>query len=344
MSDFITKTAKIFFVIFFLLSGSLFVYAQIPESREVISFKVSPGNPRPADIVTVSIESFSIDLDKADSIAWLVNNEVVDRGAGVKQIQFQAGRLGSRAVIEVVVSGTDLGTILESITIRPTEVDLIWEAKTYTPPFYKGKALPSSSAEITVTAIPQFVTSNGNKLKSSELIFTWKKGRKVLGNDSGRGKDTLKMMGPRIFNSTLIQANVSSVGGTLTGKGFAQVSATAPRIVFYENDIILGMKYGNAIGRNFTLTNEEITVTAHPYFFSGNRRVSSDFEYDWRIDGSSFPSSPEDESSIVLRQVGEGEGSVTVALSIQSIDKILQAARESFSVIFGVGKETPFNF
>jgi hypothetical protein len=283
-------------------------------------------------------------LDKADSIAWLVNNEVVDRGAGVKQIQFQAGRLGSRAVIEVVVSGTDLGTILESITIRPTEVDLIWEAKTYTPPFYKGKALPSSSAEITVTAIPQFVTSNGNKLKSSELIFTWKKGRKVLGNDSGRGKDTLKMMGPRIFNSTLIQANVSSVGGTLTGKGFAQVSATAPRIVFYENDIILGMKYGNAIGRNFTLTNEEITVTAHPYFFSGNRRVSSDFEYDWRIDGSSFPSSPEDESSIVLRQVGEGEGSVTVALSIQSIDKILQAARESFSVIFGVGKETPFNF
>ncbi|MDP6388186.1 MAG: hypothetical protein QGG63_02850, partial [Candidatus Pacebacteria bacterium] len=275
MSNYITK---FFIVSFFLLFVSLFAHAQIPSSGEIISFEVSPENPRPGDVVTVSIKSFSVDLDRADSIIWLVNDEIISRGVGIKQMHFQAGKLGSRSVIDVVARGTSLGTVSESITIRPTEVDLIWEAKTYTPPFYKGKALPSSSAEITVTAIPQFVTSNGNKLKSSELIFTWKKGRKVLGNDSGRGKDTLKITGPKIFRSTLIQVKVESLGRTLAGKGFAQVFAVAPRIVFYENDIILGMKYGNAIGRNFTLTNEEITVTAHPYFFSGNRRVSSDFE------------------------------------------------------------------
>ncbi len=232
----------------------------------------------------------------------------------------------------------------ESITIAPTEVDLLWEAKTYTPPFYSGKALPSSDAEITITAIPQFVTSNGNKLKSSELIFTWKRDGKVLGKDSGRGRDTIEITGPRIFNSTLIQVKVSSLGGTLHGKGFAQIFTVQPKIIFYKNDIILGMRYEKGIKDTLTLSEEEVNITAHPYFFSGNRRVSSDFDYNWNVDGSSVPSSPDDESSIVLRQIGEGEGSAVVTLSIQSIDKILQVARESFSVIFGTGKDTLFNF
>ena len=335
---------KIFIVSLFILSVSLFAHAQIPGLGEVISFQVSPENPRPNQIVTINIDSFSIDLNRADSITWLVNNEVVSRGAGVKQMQFEAGKLGSRSVIDVVVRGTDIGTVTESITIAPTEVDLLWEAKTYTPPFYSGKALPSSDAEITITAIPQFVTSNGNKLKSSELIFTWKRDGKVLGKDSGRGKDMIKITGPRIFNSTLIQAKVSSLRSTLQGKEIISISTVQPKIIFYKNDIILGMRYEKGIKDTLTLSEEEVNITAHPYFFSGNRRVSSDFNYNWNVDGSSVPSSPDDESSIVLRQIGEGEGSAVVTLSIQSIDKILQVARESFSVIFGTGKDTLFNF
>ena len=335
---------KIFIASLFILSVSLFAHAQIPGIGEVISFQVSPENPRPNQIVTINIDSFSIDLNRADSITWLVNNEVVSRGAGVKQIQFEVGKLGSRSIIDVVVRGTDIGTVTESITIAPTEVDLIWEADTYTPPFYKGKALPSSDAEITITAIPQFVTSNGNNLKSSDLVFTWKENGKVLGRDSGRGRDTIEITGPRIFNSTLIQVKVSSLGGTLHGKGFAQIFTVQPKIVFYKNDTILGMRYENAIKDTLTLSDKEINITAHPYFFSGSRRVSSDFDYSWSVDGSSVPSSPDDESSIVLRQIGEGEGSAAVSLSIQSIDKILQVAREGFSVLFGASKDTPFNF
>ena len=137
---------------------------------------------------------------------------------------------------------------------------------------------------------------------------------------------------------------VSSLGGTLHGKGFAQIFTVQPKIIFYKNDIILGMRYEKGIKDTLTLSEEEVNITAHPYFFSGNRRVSSDFDYNWNVDGSSVPSSPDDESSIVLRQIGEGEGSAVVTLSIQSIDKILQVARESFSVIFGTGKDTLFNF
>ena len=163
----IIKITKIFSITFFVFAVSLFAHAQTPSFGEVVLFDVSPENPRPNQIVTIDIESFSIDLDRADSITWLINNEVVSRGAGIKQMQFETGKLGSHSVIDVVVRGTSMGAITESITIAPTEVDLIWEADSYTPPFYSGKALPASDADITIVAISQFVTSSGTKLKSS---------------------------------------------------------------------------------------------------------------------------------------------------------------------------------
>jgi len=339
------KFFKIFSITLLFSSISLFAHAQIPGFGEVILFDVSPENPRPGQVVTVDIESFSVDLDRAGSITWVLNGTVLKRGVGIKKIQFEAGKLGSKSTIDVVVRGTRIGTVTESITITPTEVDLIWEADTYTPPFYKGKALPSSDAEITIVAIPQFITSSGNKIKSSDLIFTWKMDGKVLGSQSGRGKDSVKIKGSKIFSSTLVQVDVSSLNNTLQGYGFEVIASVQPKIVFYENDIIFGMKYENALNGRFSLLNEEINITAHPYFFSGDKRVISDFDYSWRVNDSKVSASSGDESSIVLRQVGEEEGEASVSLDIQNLNRILQSARASLSVIFGgIGKDTPFNF
>lgn len=336
---------KIFSITFFLFSTSLFANAQIPELGKVISFRVNPENPRPGQVVTIDIESFSVDLDRADSITWVLNGKVIKRGAGIKQVQFEVGKLGSRSIVDVTVRGTNFGTITESVTIIPTEVDLIWEAKTYTPPFYKGKALPSSNAEITIVAIPQFVTTSGNKLDSKDLVFTWKRDGKVIAGQSGRGRDSIKIEGPKLFTSTLIQVDVSSLKNSLQGRGFEVISSINPKIVFYENDPILGMRYENAISGKFNLLKEEINITAHPYFFSGSKRVIPDFDYSWKMNGSEVSASPEDESSVVLRQVGEGEGEASVSLDIQNLNRILQFARASFSVLFGgVSKDAPFNF
>ena len=339
---------KIFSIFLILIAavaiGTGVSVAQIPGVGDVISFKVSPENPRANELVTIEAESFSISLDRADRMTWSVDGKVVSRKAGVKKIQFEVGELGSRSVVNLTISGTEVGTITESITLVPTEVDLLWEADSYTPPFYKGKALPSSDADITVVAIPQFVTTSGNKLDSNDLVFTWKKDGKVLGNDSGRGKDSIKIKGPKIFNGSRIQVDVSSAGNSLQGEGSVFVSSVSPKVIFYENDIILGMRYEKAIQSTTELFNEEITITAHPYFFSQNKRVSPDIQYEWKVNNSKVAPSPDDESSIVLRQVGDGEGSANISLSLQNFDKILQSARSSFSILFGRNNNTPFGF
>ena len=337
--------SKIFSLSLVLFAVSVYIsFAQIPGIGEAISFRVFPENPRPNQVVTIEIESFSVDLDRADSITWSINGKTEARGAGVKQIQFEAGELGSRSVVDVTAFGTEIGTINESITIMPTEVDLLWEAKTYTPVLYKGKALPSSDAEITVVAIPQFVTSSGKKLDSEDLVFTWKKDGKVLGNYSGRGKDSIKIIGPKIFNRTRIQAEVSSLGNSLQGMGVVSISSVLPTVLFYEDDPVLGMKYEKAIWSTVELFDEEMTITAHPYFFSSKDRISPDIEYSWKVNGTSVEGSPEDESSIVLRQVGQGEGEASISLSLQNLNKILQSAQEDFSILFGRNNNTLFGF
>ena len=50
------------------------------------------------------------------------------------------------------------------------------------------------------------------------------------------------------------------------------------------------------------------------------------------IDGSLVESALDDSSSIILRQVGEGEGSAGISLSIENADKILQFAKKKFTM------------
>jgi hypothetical protein len=338
------KFIKTFLISVFLFSISLFAHAQILGVGETVSFSVVPNNPRANQIVTVSIESFSIDLNRASSITWLLNGEIIAQQAGLKSVKFRTGKLGSSSKVDVVIKSVERGTIRESITISPTEVNLLWEASSYTPLFYAGKALPSSDAEITVVAMPEFVTSNGSRLSSKDLIFTWQKDGKVLGSLSGRGKNTLNIIGPKLSQTSRIEVVVSSSLGSLQGKGTTFISAVSPEIIFYENDTIFGTRYEKAIGNRAVLSKEEIKITAYPFFFSSGSRVVPSSNYKWKIDGSSVENAPNDKSSIVLRQVGEGEGSAQVALSIENTDKILQFAKKSFTMFFGIGDNSLFNF
>jgi len=70
------------------------------------------------------------------------------------------GSLGEKKTVTIKVVSRRGGYLEEKITFQPALVDLMWEANTYTPPFYKGKALTSSKSSITVTAIPQLKTSD----------------------------------------------------------------------------------------------------------------------------------------------------------------------------------------
>jgi hypothetical protein len=121
--------------------------------------------------------------------------------------------------------------------------------------------------------------------------------------------------------------------------GFADVRSVYPRLVFYENDPLLGIRYEQAIGENFDLKQEEVVIVAHPYYFVGQDRVHPRATYSWQVSNRDVENPLEDKSSIVLRQTG-GSGNASISLSIEHLDEVLQRAREHFTITFS-GAERP---
>lgn len=329
--------------VFVLFTLPIFSHAQIPIG-EMIIIKSKPESPRPGQVVTISIESYSTNLDRAQSISWYIDDVLISQDVSANKISFEAKGLGNSSNVKVVIATENGSVTSKSIVIRPSEVDILWEADSYVPPLYKGKALPSSESEITFVAMARIVNQNGSFFSPNELIYKWRQNGKILGKLSGRGKNSITILGPSLLNTDLIHVEIESVYVGYTGSGIITVEAVIPMIIMYEKSPLLGPIYENAIGKSFSLTEKEVTVVAHPYFFSSNKRTNTNLKYSWRVDGRDIDNPSIDQSSLTLRQVGEESGTATVLLTVRNLQKILQMARSSFSIQFQKSTENNFSF
>ncbi len=312
--------------------------AQIPGfggGLDPLTVTVSPEFPGPFEGVNLRLQSFSADLNRSD-VTWLLNGRVLVRGAGITEASFETGALGSVSTVDISVSASSGGTFSKRIVIRPTDIDLVFEAGTYVPPLYKGKALPSSDSSVTVLAIPHFITSSGSALNPQSLIYTWRKDGRVLGSLSGRGKSSLKTTGPKLFGASIIEVTAESTDGTLVGRERIGISAVQPFMALYEQDPLRGMRFERALGGTFALENEEVTILAEPFFFGTSERTSPALTYSWQLDGSTLENPGVDESSLTLRQVTAGEGEASLSLSVRNVAHILQGAQTALRIKFGM--------
>jgi len=334
-------TFKLFLLL--VLIAPVGMYAQVPVAGTPFVFEMTPTYPRSGDEVTITAKSFSIDLERA-SITWYANGRILEQGTAVREVSLEAGPLGSSTFVSISAF-VDGQLYSGQISIRPADIDLIWEADTYTPPFYRGRALPSAETSITIVALPKIVSLFGSRVPSRELIFTWRENGRISGNNSGRGKNTFRTTSPRIFNTKNIEVAAATIDGSITTKRILTLRPIDPLIVFYENSPLFGMRFDRAIRSAFELQNEEVTVTAHPFYFSGNSRIPASLKYNWVVNGQVVEAPLQDKSSLVLRQTGSGAGSATIALTVQNFEEVLQRARNSFTISFGAEeREEAFGF
>jgi len=312
-----------------MFTFSFFAHAQLSSS--LLNVSISPATPKAHQEVKVSIESFTFDLRTAQ-ITWILNGKVSQRGEGIKIFTFKTGNLGTESSVQVIVITSDGQKLERSFEIRPAEVDLIWESIAYTPPFYKGKALAASKNKIKITAIPHFILASKQRIDPDNLIYTWQKDRRVLGSLSGTGKQSLVIDGPRLFENARITVLISSLSGTYNAQKEIIIRSVDPEIIFYEKHPTEGIKYEHALEQNFTLTQEEITVRAEPYFFSSEDLNSSRVEFTWKLNGNAIENISR-VNEIVLRQE-EGGGIAELSLAVENIAKILQEARKSIFIRF----------
>lgn len=307
-----------------------------------INVFISPNPPKPNQEVEISIENFSTDLNRA-TISWYIDGVLQRQGRGIKSIVMNSGSVGSRKVIDITIDGSS-GVITKKIIVAPADIKIFEQSSSYTPPFYKGKALTSPESEVLLIASPNFVSRNGSAVPEGSIVFTWKRNGKVLGSDSGLGKSTLMVKAPRIQGEIIdIEVEGVSTSEGIVASSKHELRAFNQEIIFYEDNPLTGVNLNKAIGQNFDLNKQELTVVAYPYFFGVDDLRDSSLIYRWAINNNAVSPTGGTPNIITLRKPDD-EGLSNISLSVENEDKIFESVRKTFRVIFGDIRENIFNF
>lgn len=135
------------------------------------------------------------------------------KGVGDRKFQFTTGDLGSVSKISVSSSAFS-----KEMNIRPTGLDIVWQTKSYTPPFYKGKALYTYQSLVDFVAMPSFMTSSGAMIDPKTLVYKWTRNGSVLGDSSGYGKNVFSTSGGVLAKPLQVEVEASTIDGSMRAK------------------------------------------------------------------------------------------------------------------------------
>lgn len=306
--------------------------SNISDLNNLLSVEVNPQIPRANEKVSISIQSFRVDLNRAD-IAWFVNGDLKDSGTGLRSFSFTTGPRGTVSLIEIVMKPLGGLAFTKTLRIAPADVDIVWQTDGYVPPFYKGKALYTYGASITFAALPSFVQSDGSAIPANNLVYKWYADTdNVFDTQSGYGKNTLTLS-EASFLPRHIEVDVSSLDNTFKAHGSIDVDAGPTQTLLYQNSPLLGILFNNSI-QNLPLISNEVTLTVAPYFFSTPERESPLMSYDWSINGSPI-AEQNNNSSVTFRKEGNISGSSNVSVTTKNLLQKLQQSSGGAQINFG---------
>lgn len=332
------KCAKGFLALFFVFMAtayglqptSLSAYTETSSGPEVL-VTLSPENPGANEDVTATLQSFSLDLDRSQ-ISWYINDEEKTSGPAIKFFKFRMGPSGTEVRLTVRVDAGDDLTAEKTLVMNPANVDLVYEAQTYVPPLYRGKAPPTQGSIVRITAMPSFIDGNGNKIPQESLIYEWQKNFSKDFGASGRGKDIFLVTMPTGLSSTNIKVRVSDSSGVLVAENKLSLSPTTPDVRFYEEHPLLGTRYERALGRAISMRSTELSLRAEPFglYVSG-----APLFYSWSIDGSGVVPHADAKNVLTLRQGTGTKGSSVLSMVVKNT---LNSISSAGSLLINFGK------
>jgi hypothetical protein len=311
---------------FILILFSLFFFTAPSASAQLggsgFEVSINPETPAPFEEVVLSLDSFVFNIDQA-TIVWRVDGKEELRGIGERILRLRAKDTGLATAVDIIVSFRG-ATAAKRAVIVPAGVDLLVEATdVYTPPFYRGRSLPTTESEIKIVAVPD-VRVNNRKVTPNQLSYEWVR----AGNTEVSGFGLKKSF--FIFrNSMLNKREDISVGvrgqSTELGRGGMALEMVQPKIVFYEESD------GNVLYQRALLDlrlNKETTIVAAPYFFSPKNIADSALEFVWKINNNEVAAPGKNRLNIRPTDTGIAR----IDLEVTHADKLLLSGAGSLPI------------
>jgi hypothetical protein len=290
------------------------------ESDIVIN--IIPTNPEPGQNITAEIKSYTQDINQA-SVVWRYNGAVIASGIGKTRINTTAPSSNGGALLTATVSNAGSSPTTTSINIKAASIDLLWEAvDSYTPPFYKGKALLSRNGLIRATAVP-----NINAPKN--LSFEWSRNGSVDLDISGYNRNSVVFK-----NETLKQqesVSVTATNGLFSGTNSLNLIPNNPEIIMYQKQEGF-TDYARGYKDSLSTTALGIVLRFEPYFFSIPKSIATNLSFSIKNEDVSIYGNPEPNEIDLSAPEIKGESGLDV--SVNTIFYSLQNAARKFKILF----------
>ncbi len=318
-----------------VLTLSPFAYGQVNFGLgDDLLLEITPTHPTPGNIVQISAHSTLLDLTGA-TVTWYENGKQIESGIGLATIEVTAGPLGSDTIIRVVAEAD--GELSQAdARIRPVEIDLLWESDSLVPPFHRGRALPSAGTTLHLEAIPYFKKPDGSSVQVRDITFTWKRNGYVEQRVSGRGKARVSLPAPSLFGADSI--SVEARAGEMEGVASVRIPSTEPVIVLYEEHPLFGMMYHRAIPAAAVMPEVEASFAAVPFFADARGAGDPSFLYDWKVNGNSIESDPEQPNRITIN-ASNSSGTARLELALTHATNFFLSAFGSWNITFLSGRD-----
>lgn len=307
---------------------------------DYLKVQINPQNPKPGETVRVSVESFLSDLSKA-TISWSVDGKVMARGIDKTTFSFQVGASGTTTRLGILLLTNQGEEIYKEYGFNPLGLTILWEADTYTPPFYKGKPLVTYQSRVRAIAVPDSANTKG-AFDAGALSYVWRQNGYTVSDASGFGKNSFSFTAPRPYEQMKIGVSASPVNNSASSEFNVALPISQPFILFYKDDPLLGVRYEEPMGREFDLAQKDVSVRAEPFFFSNERSDTPLFSYTWELNGKQVVNPGR---TIALKNTeGATTGIASLSFGMTGIRKTFQAAQQSLRIKFNPEESTAPSF
>jgi len=321
-----------FLVLLLFFTAFSFVYATEVSVTPQILF--SPKYPQPGQTTTARVILHNKDLRTA-SIVWLLNTKVQQQRVGGTSFTFTIPRVTVPQTLGVLIKPLSGAPIASTITIYPSQVTLLWEGNTYTPPFYEGKKLYSPGATIRAEAVTLFRNANGIILPNTDLVYTWSKNGVVLGDKSGIGANTLITSGPAFLGTDILSVSVTTQNKAQYARSSVEIKTTKPIIRLYQSDPLTGIAYNKALeGKVSIAATSQLELQAVPYFAVTTLLDSPVLNYIWSINSKKVVPTNIVPSKLTIPLKVQQNGIANIRVSVTNLLHLLQNASNSISITF----------
>lgn len=320
-----------FLVTAFTILGIIFPLSVLAVSPSSIFFNLAPNNPAPNEEIIATLSSYSSNLDTV-LISWSVDGRIVLSGIGKKSFSFQTPDSGKEINVVAVISLPD-GEVSKSITVRPNFMTLLWQADdSHVPPFYKGKALPTTGSAVKIVALPEI--KNGSGITDPRNVtYSWKKDFTNNVDGSGYGKNYFVYINDFLDGSNTISVTASTIDQKYSSKASIEVKTIEPKIMFYKKDPKLGILWENALSDGHVVEGSEV-IMADPYYISPADIGIPTLKFNWFINDFQIAVESYRKNQLPVAVQAGTSGTSTIRLEIESTDKIFQSTKREISVQF----------